>query len=182
MDWGAPMGWAVLAHTTWERANEIAAQYELGCVAVMPKDGDTSYKNIKPIVHRIKNGDSWYNYAEDGTYRHTRVVNRNGDQPFSYSPCYYVPDKIRWTAWLSYLKEHLERFKNLYYPFLLYYTADREEVIYSVYWGIIHAPLSVQFDNPLLLFDSGHIPMDGVNLKRKWKTDCWNIKSSGKMI
>ncbi len=150
------MGWASLIHhTSWDEANRIADEYELACVSCRQFERQVGDWAVQPIVTRRKIGKYWYNYFENGRYRKSLVMREDGREPETYAPYFYVPDKIRYMDLLSYLYQHFRQFQGVYHPYLLYLTKAKEEVIYSVYHAIIHIPLSLPFDNPLLYFETG---------------------------
>lgn len=150
------MGWAALIHhTTWDEAHRIAELYDLACVSCRQFERQTGEWQAKPIVTRRKIGKYWYNYFEDNRYKRTLVEHADGREPANYAPCFYLPDKIRYIDLLSYLYQNMWQFKGVYHPYLLYYTRNRDEVIYSVYKGIMHIPLEVSINNPLLYFVMG---------------------------
>ena len=150
------MGWVALVHhTSYEEAQRIADPHDLACVSCRMFERQIGEWNVRPIVTRIKIRKYWYNYFEDGTYHKSRIVHENGTVPESYAPYYWVPDKVRYLDLQSYLYQHLWKFKGVFCPYILYYTKTREEVIYSVFLGVLHTPLNVSFDNPLLYFERG---------------------------
>ena len=150
------MGWTALVHhASYEEAHRIADPFELGCVSCRQYEKELGIRDIQPIVTRIKIAKYWYNYFENGKYYRTKICHADGSIPESYAPYYYMPDKIRYLDLMIYLRQHMMPFQGLYTPFLLYRTADREEVIYSVFSAQIHMPLRLAFDNPLLFYTTG---------------------------
>ena len=152
------MGWvSLLYRCSYEEAKEIADQYDLACVSARQYQRQRSEREVQPIVTRIQNGNYWYNYFEDGTYSKTLVDNncRYNKSHLTYSPYFYVPDKIRYADLLKFFKMHWLQFKGKYKVFIVYVNREMEPLTYNVKDAIMNTPLSMPFDNPLLYFEAG---------------------------
>lgn len=150
------MGWTALVHhMRFEEAHAIADQYDLACVSNRQFERQVGEWNVLPIVTRRRIGKYWYNYFENGRYKKSLAQADDGTEPESYAPYYYVPDKIRYLELLTYIRQNFWQFKGIYHPYILYLTEKREQIIYSVYMGVMHMPITCPFDNPMLYFEMG---------------------------
>ena len=167
------MGWvALIYHTTYEEAKEIADKYELACVSCRQYERQRGNWDVQPIVARVKNNGFWYNYLADGTFKKSLIKNgsRYKKSHKVYAPYYYVPDKIRYSDLLKFLKEHWYQFKDIYDVYLTYITVDLDTFTYSVRYGVMNTTLNMPFDNPMLYFEEGR-PLNTdnwENIKGKW--------------
>lgn len=146
------MAWVPLIHhTSWEHAHEVAAQFELSCVAIRQHSWLLD-REVKPIIRRVAIKQHWYNYYEDGSYSKTRLVH-TGKEPPSYAPCLFVPDKISYDDFLLFCRKHLLALKGKYNSFILYTTAASGEVVYSTKYAKLQIDIDLPFNSDMLYFE-----------------------------
>ena len=156
------MAWMSLRKAvTWDEAHEIAAKYPEACVSFYQRKYSKQQRDIRPISVRHKVGNRWYNYYDNTTsdnkygYYITPVTVFDGKEPKMYAPYYFVPDTIYFRELLVYIKEHLWKFRGEYTSQLHYRAENGDDLLYSVYHGVLHTVLTTQFDNPLYTFVYG---------------------------
>lgn len=156
------MGWVALVYsTTYENACEIADKYDLACVSCRQYNRQIGEWDVKPIVARIENNGFWYNYFEDGTYKKSLIKNKSRYKMSHevYAPYFYVPDKIRYSDLLKFLKKHWYQFKDQYDVYITYVNRELDVFTYSVKYAMMNTSLDMAFDNPLLYYEFGR-PVD----------------------
>ena len=156
------MAWMSLkGKTTWDEAWAIAEKYPEACVSLCQRPYNKKQLIIRPIVIRRRVGDRWYNYYDNtmseatNDYRITKADVFGGKEPRSYAPYYYVPDRIYYRELLVYFREHLWRFRGEYTTQLHYRSDAGDDLLYAVYYGVLHTVLTTPFDNPLYNFVYG---------------------------
>lgn len=156
------MAWMALRESvTWEEAHKIADSYPEACVSLRQRTYNKKQGVVRPIVIRRRIGGAWYNYYDNSmsddksAYSVTKAAVFGGREPKSYAPYYFVPDRIHQRELLVYIKEHLWKFRGQYTAQLYYRTDSGDDLLYSVYHGVLHTVLTTHFDNPLYTFVYG---------------------------
>lgn len=149
------MAWLLLKQrVSYEEAEETVRQYKQGAVCLASPRKQTRPYTPTPIAYRRLAGGSWYNYYDDGTYSRISV---GSDTKIlkCYAPCFFVPDRLRFSKLVEYIDQQMGLLKGKYNAYMLYETQQHCEVVYSVLQGIIQIPIEVMFGDPMLFFITG---------------------------